>query len=299
MKACRIFSRNIRDSFRGVIRNFSLSLASVSCITITLIVVAIAIALSYNVNNFANSIEKDMTIVVFMDTKITDEEKDDVLEGIKKIDGVVDYTFQSKIDITKDMTESAPLIGEILANYTEEENPLQPTYQVKVEDIEKISKIAKKIEKLEHVKTVKYGEGMVEKLVSVFNVVKKISVGMVIALIVVTAFLISNTIKITILSRKREIEIMRLVGASNLNIKIPFILEGLFLGILGSIIPILITTYGYTTLYKNFDGQFLASFIELINPTPFIYSVSGVLVLIGIAVGMFGSWRAVKKHMKV
>lgn len=299
MKACRIFSRNIRDSFKGVIRNFSLSLASISCITITLIVVAIAIVLSYNVNNFASSIEKDMTIVVFMDTDVTEEEKDDVLESIKKIEGIASYTYQSKMEIAKEMMESSEIFKGIMSNYTEEENPLQPTYQIKVKNIEKISSIAKKIENIKHVGTVKYGEGMVEKLVSVFDVVKKISIGMVIALIIVTAFLITNTIKITIFSRKTEIEIMRLVGASNINIKIPFILEGLFLGILGAIVPIIITTYGYTAFYNNFDGKFLASFIELIKPTPFIYSLSGLLILIGITVGMFGSWRAVRKHLKV
>ena len=299
VKIFRIFARNIRDSFKGVIRNFSLSLASISCITITLIVVAISIVLTLNVNNFAEGIEKDMTIVVFMNTDITDEEKDDVLESIKKIEGIERYTYQSKTQIAEEMMASSDIFNSIISNYTEEENPLQPTYQIKVKEIEKIGSIAKKIELIDHVETVKYGEGMVEKLVTVFDVIKKISLGTVVALILVTGFLISNTIKITIFSRKREIEIMRLVGASNLNIKIPFIFEGLFLGLIGSIIPILITTYGYTALYNHFDGEFLASFIELVKPNPFIYMVSGILIIIGIAVGMFGSWRAVRKHLKV
>ncbi len=299
MKTLRILGRNVRDSLKGVIRNFSLSLASISCITITLIVVAIAIVLSYNVNSFAENIEKDMTIVVFMDTDITSTEKDDVLENIKALDGIDSYTYQSKTEISEEMQKTSETFKNILSNYTEEENPLQPTFQVKVKDINKISKIAKKIEKFDRVASVKYGEGMVEKLVRVFDVIKKISLLMVIALIIVTAFLISNTIKITIFSRKREIEIMRLVGASNLNIKIPFILEGLFLGILGSIIPIIITIYGYNALYENFDGKFIASFITLVEPTPFIYQLSGILVLIGILVGMFGSYNSVRKHLKV
>ncbi len=299
MKALRIFGRSVRDSFKGVIRNFSLSFASLACITITLIVVAIAIVLSQNVNNFADNIEKDVTIVVFMDTKITAEEKDDVLESIKRIDGIDSYTYQSKTDIANEMMESSEVFKSIISNYSEEENPLQPTYQVKVKNIEEISSIANKIKEIEHVSTVKYGEGMVEKLVSIFDIVKKISIGMVIALIVVTAFLITNTIKITIFSRKTEIEIMRLVGASNINIKIPFIFEGLFLGIIGSIIPIIVTTYGYTALYNNFDGKLLASFIELIKPTPFIYIASGILLVIGMIVGMFGSYLAVRKHLKV
>ena len=140
---------------------------------------------------------------------------------------------------------------------------------------------------------------MIEQLISIFDVVRKVCIAIVVALIIVTAFLIANTIKITIFSRKREIEIMRLVGASNLNIKIPFIFEGLFLGILGSIIPIVLTIYGYNALYENFDGQVFSPFIKLIQPEPFIYAVSGILVIIGILVGMFGSWRAVKKYLKI
>lgn len=299
MKAIRILSRNIRDSFKGVIRNFSLSLASISCITITLIVVSISIILTYNVNSFADNVKKDVTIVAFMNVDITQEEKDDVLEEIKEIEGIESYTYQSKMDIASEMMESSEDLKTILSQYSEETSPLQATYLVKVKDINNIAKIAGKIEKIKGVDIVKYGEGMVEQLVSVFEIVKNISIGVVIALIIVTAFLISNTIKITIFSRKREIEIMRLVGASNINVKIPFIFEGLFLGALGSIIPIIITTYGYTMLYKKFEGQLFSPFIKLIKPTPFIYQISLALLIIGVLVGMYGSIKAVKKHLKI
>ena len=299
MKVIRILSRDIRDSFKGVIRNFSLSLASISCITITLIVVSISILLTYNVNAFADNVQKDVTIVAFMNVDITAEEKDDVLEEIREISGIESYEYQSKTDIANDMMESSEDLKNILSQYTEETSPLQPTYLVKVKDINKIGNIAAKIEKIKGVDIVKYGEGMVEQLVSIFEIVKNISVGVVVALVIVTAFLISNTIKITIFSRKREIEIMRLVGSSNLNIKIPFIFEGLFLGILGSVIPIIITTYGYTMLYKKFDGQLFSPFIKLIKPTPFIYQISLALLAIGILVGMYGSFKAVRKHLKI
>lgn len=299
MKVIRILSRDIRDSFKGVIRNFSLSLASISCITITLIVVSISILLTYNVNAFADNVQKDVTIVAFMNVNITAEEKDDVLEEIREISGIESYEYQSKTDIANDMMESSEDLKNILSQYTEETSPLQPTYLVKVKDINKIGNIAAKIEKIKGVDIVKYGEGMVEQLVSIFEIVKNISVGVVVALIIVTAFLISNTIKITIFSRKREIEIMRLVGSSNLNIKIPFIFEGLFLGILGSVIPIIITTYGYTILYKKFGGQLFSPFIQLIKPTPFIYQISLALLAIGILVGMYGSFKAVRKHLKI
>lgn len=299
MKAFRILSRNIRDSFQSVFRNFSLSLASISCITITLLVVSISMILSVNVNNFATLVERDVTIVVFLDTDISAEDVKVVEQKIKRLDNIESISFQSKGEITEEMKNSSETFKAIMDEWTEDENPLQDTYLVKVEDINKIASTARQIGQIDGVDVIKYGEGMVEQLVTVFDVVRKICLGMVVALIIVTAFLISNTIKITIFSRKREIEIMRLVGASNLNIKIPFIFEGLFLGMLGSIIPIIGTIYGYTVLYDNFHGQLFSPFIRLVEPQPFIILLSAVLLIIGILVGMFGSWRAVRKYLKI
>ena len=299
MKVFRILGRNIRDSFKSVFRNFSLSLASISCITITLIVVAIFVILTFNVNNFTTLVEKDVTIVAFLDVDITQENIKVVEKKIADIDEVDNYTFQSKQEISEEVMASSETFKNIMKEWTEDDNPLQDTFLVKVKDINDIADVAKRIKKMDGVSIVKYGEGMVEQLISIFEVVRKICMGTVIALVLVTAFLISNTIKITIFSRRREIEIMRLVGASNINIKIPFIFEGLFLGIMGSILPIIATVYGYNLLYDNFDGQLFSPFIKLVEPEPFVLFVSLALLVIGILVGMFGSWRAVKKHLKI
>lgn len=299
MKAFRILGRNIRDSFKSVFRNFSLSIASISCITITLLVVAIAVILSENVNNFTSLIEKDVTIVAFIDNEATDEAISELGTKINNLDNIGSVVFESRMDIMNDMMNSSDVFNNIMSNWTEETTPIQDTYLVKVVDIEKIKTTADQIKEMENVTVVKYGEGMVEQLVSIFDIVRKVSIGMVIALVIVTAFLITNTIKITIFSRKREIEIMRLVGASNINIKIPFIMEGLFLGIMGSILPILATIFGYIALYTNFNGQLFSPFIRLIIPEPFVYITSIILLVIGMAVGMFGSLRAVKKYLKI
>lgn len=299
MKTFRIIGRNFRDAFKGVFRNFSLSLASISCITITLIVVAVSIILSYNVENFTKLVEKDVTIVAFLDNNLNDEKIDEIKDQISVINNVEKYEFISKTDITKDMMESSDVFDSIMKNWSEDENPIQNTFQIKVTDINDIDKVAKEVKQIDGVTLVKYGEGMVEQLVSVFDVIHKVCVISVIALILVTAFLISNTIKITINSRQREISIMRLIGASNLNIRIPFIIEGLILGALGSIIPIIGTIYGYNVMYSNFNGQLFSPFIKLIPPTPFVYTISLILLGIGILVGMFGSWRAVRKHLKI
>jgi len=299
MKTLRIIGRNIRDAFKGVFRNFSLSLASISCIAITLIVVAVTIVLSYNVENFTKLVEKDVTIVAFLDNDLTEEQIEDVKDEISTVNNVQKYEFISKKDITKDMMESSDVFQSIMENWSDEENPIQNTFQIKVVNINKIDKTAKTIKKINGVTLVKYGEGMVDQLVSVFDIVHKVCLIAVIALILVTAFLISNTIKITIASREKEISIMRLIGASNLNIRIPFIIEGLLLGALGSIIPILITIYGYSAIYHRFGGQLFSPFIKLITPIPFVYTTSLILLGIGVLVGMFGSWRAVRKHLKI
>ena len=261
MKAFRILRSTISESFKGVFRNFSLSLASISCITITLILVGFSILLSYNVNNFTSEIEKDMTIVVFLDRKATQKDIDDVKTKIEDMSNVKSIEFNSKNQVKEDMQKESDVFDSILSQYTDETNPLQDTFLVKVKDINDIGKTADEIDKLENTAIVKYGEGSVEELVKIFNMVKKITYIAVIALIVVTAFLISNTIKITIQSRRREIEIRRLVGASNMFIKQPFFFEGIILGFLGSLIPIFICCYGYTYLYNKLGGKVFTEII--------------------------------------
>lgn len=299
MKPFRMLGRGIRDAVKSVIRNFSLSLASISCITITLIIVAIAVIASLNVQNFTEEIERDMTIVVFLDSDVDEEGIQEVEKEIKSISNVDKYTFQSKAEVKKQMQAESDVFNTVLENWDDEDSPLKDTYQVKVKDVEKLKKTALKIEKIDHVSVVRYGSGMVDKMLSAFAGIEKITYGIVIALVVVTVFLIINTIKLTISARKREIAIMRLVGASNVTIKMPFIVEGMILGIFGSIIPILITTYGYLAFYKHFDGHLYSRIIQLIQPEPFIYQVSLIVVGIGILVGMIGSASAVRKYLKV
>ena len=299
MKIFRMLGRCIRDAFKSVIRNFSLSLASISCITITLIIVAVAIIASLNVQNFTTAIEKDMTIVVFVENDATEEEVAMIEEDIKSIKNVDKYTFQTKQEVKARMQEESDVFNTVLSNWEDDESPLKDTFQVKVKEIEKIKETAQKIEEIEKVSVVRYGEGMVDKMVTAFSSVEKVTYGIAGGLILVTVFLIINTIKLTISARKKEIGIMRLVGASNLTIKLPFIIEGMILGVLGSIIPIGIATYGYLVFYRHFDGYLYSKLIELIKPEPFIYQTSLVVLGIGILVGMLGSASAVRRYLKV
>ncbi|MFA5602739.1 MAG: permease-like cell division protein FtsX [Bacilli bacterium] len=299
MKLFRMLGRNFRDALKSVIRNFSLSLASISCITITLVVVALSIILSYNVNNFSNIIKKDVTIVVFIENDATDQQIAGLENTIKNDKNVDSYKFYSKSEVAEEIMQHSDIYKTIMEEWNDKTNPLYDEFWVKVKDIEIIDQTAQKIKDIKIVKTVEYGETIINKLLSTFKVIQNISYILVISLLIVTAFLISNTIKLTIHARRKEISIMRLVGASNMTIRLPFVIEGLFLGILGSIIPIIITIYGYYVVYNYYGGQLFSPLIRLISPEPFVYIIALILLGIGVIVGMGGSYKAVRRHLKV
>ena len=299
MKPIRIINRSIRDSLKSIFRNFSLSAASISCTVITLILVSLAILASFNVTSMTDKIEKDLTMVVFVDNGATDIEVNNIKNDLNGISNISSIVYRSKEEIKETMSNENESFKTIMNSWEDGENPLQSTFILKVKNINKIKETASTIKNIDKVTLVKYGETMVDRMISVFDIIKQICIILVIALILVTAFLITNTIKITIFSRRNEINIMRLVGTSNSVIKMPFFFEGFILGALGSLIPILITIFGYTYLYESMGGVMFSNLVELVNPSEIIYMTSLMLLIIGSVVGMFGSVRAVRKYLKV
>ena len=297
VKAFRIFIRSIRDSFKSVFRNFSLSIASILCTTITLVLVAIAIIVTVNVNHITRDLEEELTIVVYAEADTTDERLNEIEDEINNISAVANVEVKSKEEWRLEMQSYSDTLNTTL-DYLEE-NPLLDSFIVTVEDVDDLRPVALEIRELDNVESANYGEGMVEDIISVFDIIQTITIVMVAALIVVTAFLISNTIKLTIFSRRSEIEIMRLVGSSNTSVKLPFVFEGFLLGVLGSIIPIIVMIYGYLIMYEQISNSSSFSIIELVKPMPFVLFTSLILLLIGSVVGMVGSARAVRKYLKI
>lgn len=298
MKVLRIIKKSIKDAFKSVFRNFSLSMASISCTAITLILVSIALLVTYNVNSITKDIEDVLTIVVLIDKEANSADINKVKNEILAIDNVDEdnLKYDSSDDIKASLSKDEDL--EEILNILEDK-PLPSSFVVKVKDVKDIEKTAKEIKKIDKVTSVKYGETLVNKLLSMFDIVRNACIVAVIALIVVTAFLISNTIKITIFSRRHEIDIMRLVGTSNIVIKLPFLIEGFVLGLIGAIVPVLLTIYGYSFLYDFIGGKLFTELIVLVKPQEIIYSASLVVIIVGSLVGMFGSTRAVKRYLKI
>ncbi len=297
MKALRILSRSIRDSFKSVFRNLPLSMASILCTTITLILVAIAIFLSYNVREVTTTLEHELTIVVYLKKEVTEEEKIEIQNDLKTMDNVDNYKLKTKEEWKAEMKKESDTLNTTL-DYLEE-NPLLDSVIVTVKDVKDLKATAERLRDYDYVSSAEYGEGMVENIIGIFDAISYGTIIMVVALVCVTAFLIANTIKLTIFSRKTEIEIMRLVGASNTAIKLPFVFEGFILGVLGSLIPVALSIYGYTILYNQTGGYVFTKIITLVKPFPFVLYVSLILLGIGSVVGMLGSWWAVRKHLKI
>lgn len=298
MKIFRIIRKNLKDAFKSIFRNFSLSMASVSCTSITLILVSIALLVTYNVNSITRSIEDVLTIIVFVDKNATDQDIENVRFQIESNSNVdkKEVIYRTKEEIKESLSED-----EDLKNIfdTLDENPIQSSFVVKVKDLKKITDTANGFKNIPFVKQVKYGESLVNRLLSMFDVVRNACVIACIALILVTAFLIGNTIKITIFARRQEIAIMRLVGTSNTVIRMPFLIEGFVLGFIGAIVPILLTIYGYTFLYDYVGGRLFTDLIVLVKPSEIIYAASLVVLIVGGLVGMFGSLRAVRRYLKI
>jgi cell division transport system permease protein len=256
---------------------------------------------SFNVKNFSKEIESDVTMVVFLNLGVTNEEIANFEKELTNLDNVMPgWEIETPTERKEQLIKEDDFWNSVATLIDNEEEIFHYSYLVKVNDINKIKETASKLESMDVVQVVNYGEGMVEQMVSTFDLIEKIAFTIVIILVVVTVFLIVNTIKLTIFSRKREISIMRVVGASNWTIKNPFIIEGFIIGLLGSIVPVIITIYGYTAFYNSLDnGRLFSSLIELLNPQPFVYMVSLIIVVIGVIVGMFGSGRAVRKYLKI
>lgn len=297
MKAFRIIGRSIRDSFKSVFRNFSLSMASILCATITLLIVGVSLVMAANVDNATSDLENDLSIIVYLEQGATTEDLSFLKDKIEKMSNVNSVTEKSN-DMWKEEMSKYSESFENIFNYLEE-NPLLSSLVVTVKDVEDLDKTTSEIKSFDKVEDANYGEDTVKPLLTAFDLVKNVTFVMVISLVVVTAFLISNTIKLTIYSRRDDIEIMRLVGTSNAAIRLPFVFEGFFLGVIGAIIPIIIITYGYLILFEQLGGHLFTELISLVPASQLMIEISLLLVGIGAVVGMFGSLWAVRKYLKV
>ena len=263
-----------------------------------LLVVSISLVITGNINRTTKNLEEELTIIVYLEKSSTETDINNVKASIESMDDVASVEFKSKDQWKLEMSKYNSSFGTVFKNY--EDNPLLDSFTVTVKDAKTLSSTTESIRKIEKVESFNLPTSLsIIFLSSIVDIVEKATIVIMIALIFVTAFLITNTIKLTIYSRRSEIEIMRLVGASNIAIKMPFVIEGFLIGIIGSLIPIIVTIYGYIIAYEKLDGHILTDILRLIEPTPFVFYVSLLVISLGAIIGMFGSLNAVRKYLKI
>jgi cell division transport system permease protein len=290
--------RHLRESIKSLGRNGWMTFASISAVTVTLLLVGVFLVVMLNMNNFAKKIENDVEIRVHIDVTATEKDKEALKAQIDAIPEVKEITFSSKEEELQNLIKS---FGEEGASFKlfEQDNPLSDVYVVKTAKPTDTIKVAKKIEKFKFAHKVKYGQGQVEKLFKTLKIARNIGLGLILGLLFTAMFLISNTIKITIFARRREIEIMRLVGATNSFIRWPFFLEGLWLGVLGSVIPITLILTSYYNIYEFLKPKLTNPFLQLLPFHPFAWQIAGILIVLGACIGVWGSMMSVRRFLKV
>ncbi len=290
--------RHFKEGMKNVIRNGWMSVASIGAVTVTLILVGTFIMLMLNINQMAVKVEEDVQIKALIEVTADEDDIRDLGDEIEAISGVESVEFSSKDDEFKNLIEDMGEQGKAWELY-EQDNPLNHAYIVKASEPQETESIAKQIERFDYVYKVNYGQDVVPKLFKFNNYVRAIGAILITALVLTAIFLISNTIKLTIMARSEEIGIMKLVGATNAFIRWPFFVEGFLLGVLGSIIPITVLSIAYTYIYNSLIDQTAFPFVQLLPLNPFLWQLSLVIILIGAVIGMWGSGMSVRKFLKV
>lgn len=295
----KTLGRHIREGTRGLFRNGWMTVASVSAVAITLLLVGVFLTFAFNVNHIVNSIENDVEVKAYLDITVDrNTAKNHVEAELKKLDGVEQITFIPKEEGLKNFKAKFGEKADLL-NFLEKDNTLPDSFVVKADTPQKTEELGQKIKTIKYVKKINTGGDTTEKLFAVTSFLRSIGLVFVIGLGFTAIFLISNTIKLTIMARKNEIEIMKLVGATNNFIRWPFFIEGTLIGIVGAFIPILIIVVGYVYLLRIIQVQYSLYFLDLLPLYPLVLQVSLILLGIGLFIGVWGSLISVRRFLRI
>ena len=269
--------KHFKTSLVNLWRNGAMTFSSIFAVTITLLLIGVISVLALNVQDISANIEEGVRIYVKV---------------------AVDEILLVKDEELSKLIDKQGEDGKELFESYRDDNPLGAAYEVEAKDPTKLASLAKKIKDIPNVNSVNYGGDSTQSMVSTLNTIQTGGTVFIVGLVIVALFMISNTIKITITARSTEISIMRMVGASNWYIRIPFMLEGMLIGLFGAIIPIFVLVYGYGALYNYTGGSLMSSMLVLKAPMPFIRDFSFILAGLGAGVGLIGSFVSIRRFLK-
>lgn len=286
----------IREVFISLRRNNWMSVASIGTVAVSLFIFGMFLMMVMNINKLAENMESQVQINVYLLDKVDREQARDIEKDLKEIEGVETVGF-----VTKDeaMERFKDRLGDqkTLLDALDETNPLPDSFEVTVTNPDLVKTAAEKMEKLDGVECAKYGQDVMEHLFEITRLLRIFGFTLMLVLAFATLFIISNTIRLTVFARRKEIAIMKYVGATDWFIRWPFVMEGMVLGLFGSIIAAMVLRTAYTAMAEKVYDTL--AFFPLIPEQPFLTYITIIVVISGMVVGAIGSAVSIKKFLKV
>ena len=290
----------IGEGLRNVLKNKKSTGASLMIMCATMLIFGLFFLIGENVNYMMKEVESEQGMQVFMYKNATEEQIQKLEDDIKKLDNVAKVTHVTKEEglnsIKERFGENARLLDVYLEN-----NPLGDSFVVQLTDLTKTEEVKANIENLDNIKEITAKDKVVNALISIANGVRIISAIILVLLIVISIFIIANTIKLTVHARRKEISIMKYVGATNGFIRWPFIVEGMVIGIVAALISILILGLAYNAIVNKIVSSSIANTMGLsvLSFTNILGQVVTVYLLLGIGIGAVGSIISMRKYLEV
>ncbi len=286
----------IREVFMSLRRNNWMSLASIGTVAVSLFIFGMFLMLVLNMNKMAESLESQVQINVYLEDSVDREQARDIEKDLQELEGVQAVTFVTKDEAMEKFKER---LGDqkSLLEALDDTNPLPDSFEVMITQPDLVKNAAATIEKWDGVESAKYGQDVMEHLFDITRLIRIFGFALMLVLAFATLFIISNTIRLTVFARRKEIAIMKYVGATDWFIRWPFVLEGMVLGLFGSIISVIALRLVYTGIAEKIYTTL--AFFPLIPEEPFLTYITVVVILSGMAIGSIGSAVSIKKFLKV
>ncbi|SHJ15783.1 cell division protein FtsX [Clostridium amylolyticum] len=287
----------IQDAFRSLWRNRTISLASIATVAATIFIFGVFMLTGLNIGKGVKDVESNVEIRVYINEDISINDKNALESQLKAEPGVKDVVFESKEQAFENFKKSLKDKASLLSGYDVKSNPMPISFIVKLKDPKYAEEIAAKYEKAPGVDEIGKDQELINQISSFANGVKWVGVAIFIVLIAVSLFLIANTIKITVFSRRREVGIMKFVGATDWFIRWPFVIEGMVIGIIGAVISTVVLYFAYRYVFMNVSASMLIA--QLLPPSYVYTTMLWEFMLSGILIGTVGSIVSLRKFLVV
>lgn len=286
----------IKETFTSLKRNSLMSIASISTVALSILVLGMFLTMVLNVNNLASHLENQVQVTIYMEDSASAEQLKQMEKVLRSTPGIVKVTPRTKeqalADFKKRLGEQQKLLAAL-----GEDNPFPASFEIQVDNPERIPQLVPQFQQMPGVETAKFGQEVVERLFQLTRVLRLGGILLIVLLAIATLFIISNTIRITVFARRREVNIMKYVGATDWFIRWPFLLEGMIMGFVGALIASVALYKGYNAIQAKIYGTL--AFFPMLPSWPTMGWLCGGLVCVGTLIGALGSSISLRKFLDV